>query len=121
MREKTNPYSKFIYKCYLTNQNIKQLLQEEKRSVLIKLKTNYENADSIIKENKKRSFNVWLIAESFKNFYYKSSNAQKRQIAYICIGKNQHPNGKNQRPNGNMIEKMYKRLIYEISKNNIFK
>ena len=121
MREKTNPYSNFIYKCYLTNQNIKKLLQEEKRSVLIKLKTHYENADSIIKEYRQRCFNVWLIAESFKNFYYKSSNAQKRYIAYICIGKCQHPNGKYQHPNGNMIEKMYERLIYEISKNNISK
>ena len=114
MREKTNPYSNFIYKCYLINQNIKKLLQEEKRSVLIKLKTKYEKADSIIKEYKQRCFNVWLIAESFKNFYNKSSTSQKRYIAKICIGK-----GKN--PNTNTFEKMYKRLIYEISKNNISK
>ena len=78
MREKTNPYSKFIYKCYFKNQKISELLQEEKRSVLIKLTTNYENADSIIKEYKQRCFNVWLIAESFKNFYNKSSTSQKR-------------------------------------------
>ena len=114
MREKTNPYTKFIYKCYLTNQNIKQLLQEEKRSVLIKLKTKYENADSIIKEYKQRCFNIWLIAESYKNFYNKSSIVQKRYIANICIGKYKAPNA-------NMFEKMYKRLIYEISKNNISK
>ena len=114
MREKTNPYSKFIYKCYLTNQNINQLLQEEKRSVLIKLKTNYENADSIIKEYRQRCFNVWLIAESFKSFYNKSSTMQKRYIANICIGKGQYPNT-------HIIEKMHKRLIYEISKNNISK
>ena len=114
MREKTNPYSKFIYKCYLTNQNIKQLLQEEKRSVLIKLKTHYENAENIIKEYRLRCFNIWLIAESFKNFYNKSSTVQKRYIAHICIGKYKTPNA-------NMFEKMYKRLIYEISKNNIFK
>ena len=114
MREKTNPYTKFIYKCYLTNQNIKQLLQEEKRSVLIKLKTHYENAENIIKEYKQRCFNVWLIAESFKNFYNKSSTVQKRYIANICIGKGHNSNT-------NMFEKMYKRLIYEISKNNISK
>ena len=114
MREKTSPYSKFIYKCYLTNQNIKKLLQEEKRSVLIKLKTNYENADSIIKEYKQRCFNVWLIAESFKNFYNKSSTAEKRYIAKICTGKGRNPNTR-------MLEKMHKRLIYEISKNNISK
>ena len=114
MRKKTNPYTKFIYKCYLTNQNIKQLLQEEKRSVLIKLKNNYENVDSIIKEYKQRCFNIWLIAESFKNFYNKSSTAQKRYIANICIGKYKTPNA-------NMFEKMYKRLNYEISKNNISK
>ena len=114
MREKTNPYTKFIYKCYLTNQNIKQLLQEEKRSVLIKLKTHYENAENIIKEYRQRCFNIWLIAESFKNFYKKSSTTQKRYIAKICIGKGQNPNT-------NMFEKMYKRLIYEISKNNISK
>ena len=114
MREITNPYTKFIYKCYLTNQNIKQLLQEEKRTVLIKLKNNYENADSIIKEYKQRCFNIWLIAESFKNFYNKSSTTQKRYIANICIGKYKTPNA-------NMFEKMYKRLNYEISKNNISK
>ena len=114
MREKTNPYTKFIYKCYLTNQNINQLLQEEKRSVLIKLKTKYENADSIIKEYKQRCFNIWLIAESFKIFYNKSSITQKRYIANICIGKCKTPNT-------HMFEKMYKRLIYEISKNNISK
>ena len=114
MREKTNPYTKFIYKCYLINQNIKQLLQEEKRNVLIKLKTHYENAEKIIKEYRQRCFNVWLIAESFKNFYNKSSTTQKRYIANICIGKYKTPNA-------NMFEKMYKRLIYEISKNNISK
>ena len=114
MREKTNPYTKFIYKCYLTNQNIKQLLQEEKRSVLIKLKTHYENAENIIKEYRQRCFNIWLIAESFKNFYNISSTAQKRYIANICIGKYKTPNA-------NMFEKMYKRLFYEISKNYISK
>lgn len=114
MREKTNPYTKFIYKCYLTNHNIRQLLQEEKRSVLIKLKTHYENAENIIKEYRQRCFNIWLIAESFKKFYNKSSTAQKRYIANICIGKYKTPNA-------NMFEKMYKRLIYEISKNNISK
>lgn len=114
MREKTNPYTKFIYKCYLTNQNISQLLQEEKRSVLIKLKTHYENASEIIKEYRQRCFNVWLIAESFKNFYNKSSVAQKKYLANICIGKFKLLNG-------NMIKKMCERLKDEISKNNISK
>lgn len=112
MREKTNPYTKFIYRCYLTNQNIGQLLQEEKRSVLIKLKTHYENADNIIKEYRQRCFKIWLIAESFKNFYIKLNNIEKKYIANICIGK--FCNG-----SARTIEKLFERLKYEISKNNL--
>ena len=112
MHEKTNPYTKFIYKCYLTNQNISQLLQEEKRSTLIKLKTNYENADTIIQEYRQRCFNIWLMAESFKNFYNKLTIILKKNTANICVGKYTQPNTRT-------IKKLYERLNYEISKNNI--
>lgn len=116
MREKTSPYTKFIYNCYLININIKKLLTEEKRKLLNNLKNRYDDAENIVIEYRKKCFNIWLIAESFKNFYNKSDFFEKRYIANICIGKKFKKN-----PNLYSREKLFERLKNEISKNNISK